>query len=466
MNKVELDPNMSLQDHIDGFFSRTLFRSYETIKQLVDHIIAEGGDLNIADRKGESLLDIFLDYAWHSKSNCTCFQSMLDHGLDVFKFSSAGETPLMAAYCHHERPDSTEKRSFAYKLLKHVKNSGASVKDYVMRVNPKNFQSALHMAAIHSTEQSFKNFLFALKTFLTEEEFKEVLNQKVEIPKEDIGVLSLQEMERSPYGTKVVITRNYGNNALHMAMQGGNVKTAMLLNEAGLSFNTVNEYGMSPLMVAADSNYYGAMAAVLDMLAAKPEQDISFLGQTDGFGRDLMYILYKTHEGYAKQQCNNNQVVMGIKCLCHCLKKKGDYELNALEDLCNKGQLERKSLEYDDRVQELVLLYHDPIRYLLCVSCRDRNMYCGLIALEYGADPDFYMDYGGVTMPAWQVLAYRRVVETSNRVSDTCTFLMQCIRKIREEDPDRFTHNPDDPDFAMIKQVASGALLNALELVY
>lgn len=460
--------SMSLEEHTQAIFNREMFVSYETVTELIHRTIEEGGDINKVSKYGETLLSLLLKYSEErTKGSCQEFQQLLDNGVDIDRKMSNGDTILITAYSIPTRPDSTKSRSFAYRLFTHLKKQGRSIKEYVMQRNHKTFQTALHMAAVNASKDAFENLMYALKKFLSESEFQEVLNQKVEVRLESGEYLSLQDAEMSPqYGDKNYIIKEYGKNALHLAMSVGNTPAALLLYKAGLGFDSTDAYGRTPLLVAAESAYTNSICAVLEELEGNLDQDYSFINKCDIFGRDLMYLLYTKHQAYYRQFNNNTGLLSGIKGLCKFLKVKGEYDLAKLEERYDRENLDKRTVQYEGEYKSIRETYLDNIQYLLRCSCRDHNVYCGGIALTCGADPDAYMDYCGIWMSCWEVLIYRRPVESPASVRDTIEFLMRCIEVIKREDPTRFLPKDGHPDMETIKRLASGALLRKLKEKY
>ena len=200
--------SMSLEEHTQAIFNRDMFVSYETVLELIHRTIEEGGYINKVSKYGETLLSLLLKYSGErTKGSCQEFQQLLDNGVDIDRKMSNGDTILITAYSIPTRPDSTKSRSFAYRLFTHLKKQGRSIKEYVMQRNHKTFQTALHMAAVNASKDAFENLMYALKKFLSESEFQEVLNQKVEVRLESGEYLSLQDAEMSPqYGDKNYIS--------------------------------------------------------------------------------------------------------------------------------------------------------------------------------------------------------------------------------------------------------------------
>lgn len=468
MNTEYKDYSMTLEEHTQAIFQRDMFIKYETVVELIHRTIAEGGDINVVSKYGETLLFLLLKYSGEkAKDNCLVFQELLDHGVDVDRLMSNGDTPLIMAYSVPTRPDSTKTHSFAHRLFSHLKKQGRSIKEYVMQRNPKTFQTVLHMAALNASGEAFENLLYALKKFLKEDEFQEVLGQKVEVYLESGECLSLQDAEMSPqYGDKNYIIREYGRNALHLAMSVGNTPAAILLYRAGLGFDITDAYGRTPLLVAAESAYTGSICKVLEMFEENLDQDYSFVSKCDIFGIDLMYFLYTKHQTYYRQSTNNTGLLSGIKGLCRFLKVKGEHDLAKLEERYTRENLNKRTAQYEDEYKSIRETYLDSIQYLLRCACRDHNVYCGGLALTCGADPDAYMDYAGIWIPCWQALVYRRQVESPASIKDTIEFLMRCVEIIKREDPTRFIPKEGDPDMETIKRLASGQLLRKLKEKY
>lgn len=460
--------SMTLEEYTQAIFCRDMFVSYETVTELIHRTIEEGGDINKVSKYGETLLSLLLKYSGErTKGSCQEFQQLLDNGVDVDRKMSNGDTILITAYSVPTRPDSTKTRSFAYRLFTHLKKQGRSIKEYVMQRNHKTFQTVLHMAAVNASKDAFENLMYALKKFLSESEFQEVLNQKVEVRLESGECLSLQDAELSPqYGDKNYIIKEYGKNALHLAMSVGNTPAALLLYKAGLGFDSTDAYGRTPLLVAVESAYVNSICAVLEELEGNLDQDYSFINKRDIFGRDLMYLLYTKHQAYYRQFNNNMGILSGIKGLCKFLKVKGEYDLAKLEERYDRENLDKRTVQYEGEYKSIRETYLDKIQYLLRCSCRDHNVHCGGIALTCGADPDAHMDFAGLWMSCWKVLIYRRPIESPASIRDTIDFLMRCIEVIKRKDPTRFLPKDNHPDMETIKRLASGTLLRKLKEEY
>lgn len=393
------------------------------LMSIIDQVLQEGGNINISNTFGDSVATVYFQSCWTDPKNVDNFRRLLYNGLDITGMGQDGLTCLMAANSLPARRDGSNQDSAAYLILNHIHQKGYSVKDFVMKRSPKSFFTALHFAAACCSPQILKNYIYALHQFLSDDDFKEVMAQRVEIFVEPNRALTLQEAEQEPYSKQYALALDdYGSTALHLAAAAKIEDNLCQLHgsSTGLWYGDRDAYGRTALMRAVQSPYCVRRMLSGFGLGVYKEKDLSSLVATDCYGESLVTKLYAEYLKFRDYDFKiTKEYRAAIKEACYLLR-------NGLEQSLDACSNDEKKCSARDQ-------YGSHIQDVFNAACWGRDVEMAGMALDAGADPDDLAPAGGGGMiPALLALLYRQSGDTVKQIESAYMILCKCIAYLKE----------------------------------